>query len=637
MQEREKKILQLFLDHKNQVFTSSELAFIFNISSRTIKSDIKRINSELSSTGLRIVTKAGLGMWLESDSKEEIANIKVINSDSRIITFNEQERKIKIAYYLTEANDYISTEKIAQKLFYCNSTVIRDINQLETFFAKYDIKVVKHKSKGVKLLYNEKNLRIAKAEIIKEIYYTRESDNFLNFIQSLFTDFSIFLIDQIINEIQKSFSIFITEIGRRNLIIYIAVSISRMKSDHKVNIPFETLSYLKKKKEWLIAERIINKLVDNYNLFITEDECGNMADQLLALNLNNKNFYYYKESHESDSEIFDCLSEAFSIISKKYNFPFDKDEKLKETIFFHLKPMLNRIRNNISLVNPWITIIKEYSLYYFEIATDFGKVLSEKLDIKIGDNEIGYLALYLGGSVERILNRDDQKKEVIIVCASGTGTSQFLKERVIREFPNISVIKVLTTSQLEPFNPSIDLIISTIPIRKCSNDFVIVSPILTSEDIDKIRNKLWKSEKGTLLSFLDEKISIFQSTLTNKYDVISFLGKIMYQENYVEETFIESAIDREKLSSTEIGNFIAIPHAYQGHIKKQGIGFLQLKNPIDWCNTKVSVIFLLSIDMKSQSSFKNLFEEIQRIGEDFKLMERISNCKNFNELCSLLN
>ena len=50
----------------------------------------------------------------------------------------------------------------------------------------------------------------------------------------------------------------------------------------------------------------------------------------------------------------------------------------------------------------------------------------------------------------------------------------------------------------------------------------------------------------------------------------------MITEGYVDEGFIDSVFERENLSETALGNLIAIPNAFEGHIKKQGIGIMKI-------------------------------------------------------------
>lgn len=637
MQPREQRILQIFIENLNKVFTSSELAFLLNISPRTIKNDIKNINDEGHTTGFKIVTKPGVGMWLDSKN----SGLNLSNGLAKyvgILEDNEMyQRKFEIAKYLIESKEYISTETIAQNLYLSNSTVAREINQLESFFKGFQINIDRKTKKGMKLLGEEKNLRIVKAEILKKLLNSKKTNEFNNNIQKYFPDLDIEYIEMLIAELQDCFSINLSDLSKRGLIIHTAISVTRIKGNKFMKMHMQQLAQLKSYSEWRIAKYYVTKLSEHFQIELNEDECGYIVIHLLAANLNNKSSINKNvKIGELNPEAYLFMSDTLTEISSKYNFPFDKDEKLKRALFLHIKPMLNRLNNHISLTNPWLSEMKQSNTYSFEVATYFANCLSDKYHVEISDDEIGYLAMHIGASLERYVNDNVVKKNVVIVCASGLGTSQFLKERIKREFPNFNIVDVISTYELDNKDYDCDFILSTIPISGSQKRVINVSPILSNEEVKQINNYVKGTNNSILADFFNEKISLFQVNASDKYEVIRILGKLLYEVGYVDESFTKSAIEREKLSSTGIGNFIAIPHAYQGNILKQGIGFLQLKEPIIWGDEKVQLVFLLSIDMGSQAHFTKIFEELNNISKDYCTIEGLINCSDYFELMDIL-
>ena len=100
----------------------------------------------------------------------------------------------------------------------------------------------------------------------------------------------------------------------------------------------------------------------------------------------------------------------------------------------------------------------------------------------------------------------------------------------------------------------------------------------------------------------------------------------------VDEGFIDSVFERENLSETALGNLIAIPHAFEGHIKRQGIGVMTLKKPINWGDEKVQLIFLLSLDVNSKDYIKGIFGDVLELTKDKKAMEVILKARKFSEM-----
>ncbi len=54
--------------------------------------------------------------------------------------------------------------------------------------------------------------------------------------------------------------------------------------------------------------------------------------------------------------------------------------------------------------------------------------------------------------------------------------------------------------------------------------------------------------------------SFFSIKASTKEEVIISLSNKLKERDFIEESSIKSIIDRENISSTEIGNLVAIPH-----------------------------------------------------------------------------
>ncbi|MFT4007696.1 MAG: PTS sugar transporter subunit IIA [Lacrimispora sp.] len=79
-----------------------------------------------------------------------------------------------------------------------------------------------------------------------------------------------------------------------------------------------------------------------------------------------------------------------------------------------------------------------------------------------------------------------------------------------------------------------------------------------------------------------------------------------------------------------------MPHAYEGHVKKQGIGLMTLKHPVIWDNEeKVQIILMLSIDVKLKESFKVIFNELANITKDMMAVDQILNADKFSDISKI--
>lgn len=92
----------------------------------------------------------------------------------------------------------------------------------------------------------------------------------------------------------------------------------------------------------------------------------------------------------------------------------------------------------------------------------------------ISDDEIGFLTLYFAKYFEETSIR----KKVLVMCASGVGTSKLLYAKIHRNFPDLDLVGITSKNDYEnnyEEYANVDVIISTIPVKPQNNEQVILS------------------------------------------------------------------------------------------------------------------------------------------------------------------
>lgn len=86
-----------------------------------------------------------------------------------------------------------------------------------------------------------------------------------------------------------------------------------------------------------------------------------------------------------------------------------------------------------------------------------------------------------------------------------------------------------------------------------------------------------------------------KAQVSNKEEAIRMAGEILVEQNYVLPDYVDKMFEREELTSTFMGNYIAIPHGTEDAKEKvlaSGISILQLASPIDYGDgNEVKVVF----------------------------------------------
>ncbi|WP_368503359.1 PTS sugar transporter subunit IIA [Alkalihalophilus sp. As8PL] len=86
---------------------------------------------------------------------------------------------------------------------------------------------------------------------------------------------------------------------------------------------------------------------------------------------------------------------------------------------------------------------------------------------------------------------------------------------------------------------------------------------------------------------------LFGEQVQSKEEAIRKVGGLLIKNGYVNEEYVNKMMDREALTSTYMGNFLAIPHGTEEakkEVVESGITIMLLDKPIDWDGNEVKLV-----------------------------------------------
>ena len=111
-------------------------------------------------------------------------------------------------------------------------------------------------------------------------------------------------------------------------------------------------------------------------------------------------------------------------------------------------------------------------------------------ELTIPKEEVGYLVIHFASALLRA--QTQLHFNALVICSSGIGTSKILASKLEREFPEISRIKNISMFELDQMNlKDYQVVISTIPLKNYQGNYILVSPILSKDEIRKIKQFIW--------------------------------------------------------------------------------------------------------------------------------------------------
>ncbi|AVI94656.1 PTS sugar transporter subunit IIA [Oenococcus oeni] len=107
--------------------------------------------------------------------------------------------------------------------------------------------------------------------------------------------------------------------------------------------------------------------------------------------------------------------------------------------------------------------------------------------------------------------------------------------------------------------------------------------------------------KETINNFLSTKNIVIGLDAKSKNESIIKLAQVLERNGAVSdaEAFAKDVLKRESITTTGIGNNIAIPHGKSSSVKQATLVFAKNKTPLEWNSldgSKVTVIFLMAVN-----------------------------------------
>ncbi len=86
-------------------------------------------------------------------------------------------------------------------------------------------------------------------------------------------------------------------------------------------------------------------------------------------------------------------------------------------------------------------------------------------------------------------------------------------------------------------------------------------------------------------SILAKENILLNAAVASKEEAIKLTGSILVEKGYVDANYIQKMLEREQLTTTYMGNFVAIPHGTEDSkpfVKESGISFVQVPQGVDF-------------------------------------------------------
>ncbi|MGX7205250.1 BglG family transcription antiterminator [Enterococcus pingfangensis] len=478
--------LLLLLAKRHDYVTSEELAEHLGTSQKTIYRLIKKIN-ETHGEGL-IQSEKGRGYKLNYEKYISQTNFQ----PSQRSQYSPQERRNRVMEeLLLSSPNPKNVYDLFEEYYVGESVIFGDEQIIAEYLQRYELKL-ERKQRTLAVLGKEANLRRAISDLI-QMHNIVEIDDLKNNSELNFNNYDVlFILDQI-KLIEKQLGMTIPYPYNINIFSHLYILISRLRKVQQ--LPNEERGLLSKSEQ--------ERLQQDTTLYQVSKAAIQNVEQYLHRELPESEIYYLYQ-YLTSSRMQGSLSKVTKFspkvaeitnvyldgMSQRLNIPI-KGDSIFLDLANHIKPMINRLNNGIHVKNSLLDQIKMTYEVIFTDVTQVSDEVSQRFDLpKIGEDENGFISLYFA----RIIETNQLPIRTVIMCTTGVGTSELLRVKVEKKFPELEIVDVIASRDAKRFMeryPGIDLILTTVNVSDAIQvPSLLVSAMFTKDDQNRLQKKI---------------------------------------------------------------------------------------------------------------------------------------------------
>ena len=475
-------IVKSMLMHEDK-FTYQTIGDELNISSKTIRNQLSKIEAILSEHNIKLLKQSGVGLQIIGEKKDVLECYNFCNSNLNVTEISSDIRKNVLIYLLLTKQSKITIGFLENLFFITRPSIYNDLKDIENYFNEFDIKIIKSRKNGIEIITGEKRRRKCLLDYSTKMF-EQKKDNYSNlkkimswmdYLYNNEENHNRTYIQNFISNIENYASFKITKIELDRMINWFLISIDRIKTFNYVNLDLDLKNKIRNKKIIEYIENNKKYLENKFNITLNESEIIYLAS-LLSSNVTSSFSSVYEESL-NPKNLFSIIKEFCDELDNPICF-FDK-VYFENKFLPYLEKYIQKLNFEYDLYNPLTQEIKaEYSKLY-KLSKNINPILNKYNLKEFDESGLATLTLLLADIMEM------QIKTLKVYY--------ILKNNIFEDDLNIHILKnnltnveIITDDNIENYDKDdIDLIISHEEIKKI-NTPVFVYPSLITQNFLKI-------------------------------------------------------------------------------------------------------------------------------------------------------
>ena len=477
------KLLNL-LQQNDHAISIEGLQEALQLSRRSILYLIKKVNHALSEQGIPIIqNKKGQGYYLEEQGKNALRSYEQEPVVCNVLTHPQKMRIPLKDLHLDDRNrllDYmlitepgISLQDFMDIFQVARNTVLQELRRLEVY----------NKKASFQVRVTPRGRIIEGSELAKRRWIIENFAAILHLLEKYYTLSYSPDLPALLQSYEDLVGSSLTDDAHHFMMYFLTWYDQRLVNGDRVSLTQTTWSEEEDRiRDWAEAFLARHDINDT-------DECQylcRLMRQQAVTSVSQKDALYDSLHHFADH-----LASRFASLS---GLDITQEQKvLVDRLTVHLISAYHRLQNGIRYHNPMLSKIKQDYQSLFYLTKTAVKSQEYLWHADFSDDEIALIATYFGGAVVQ-QTEELQQRQILVVCSSGIGTSQFLLLQLRSRYPQVHFTGPLSTAECLQFPlDDVGLVITTTSRQYFQNipcPVLSISPLPTTQEWEELHNRL---------------------------------------------------------------------------------------------------------------------------------------------------
>lgn len=584
--------------------TTAIISDELHISSRSIQRELPTVEKWLTAKGFRFVRKRSVGLFLDEpdDRRRELLTLLDATGTDIPSAADRHNRQRQLLHALLFAREPVKSLTFMDQFGISEGTLTSDLNQIEKWFDKYHLRLVRRQGLGIFLTGSETARRQAVTSHLKDQKAIPEAE-----ISESITD----SVAQIVSDGARTLHLNLSDNGYLRLNIYLSYSVCRIRQGEYITSEEAAFEDLTMEPEFAVAEYLMQKLRQTFRLPIIESETRYLAIFLTGIRIWSAD--QRDLTSKRDFDVHQITLALIQNVSDILDIDFGSDPQLARELGMHIQPAIGRIRAGIPIENPLLEEIQNRYDEVYQACTAGCIALSTSYGLpSFPPSEVGFISIYFSMALDRRAKLA-RRISVIIVCPTGIGSSRLLAENLHKAYPDLDIHGTTSAFHIEPeelAQNGIDLIISTVRLDTTYR-YIYVSPLLNRQDRMLLDSKFqlilsqkndrrpraekkvpetsftrkdihFVSRTGAEIEYLLDHIRIGRApVLQKRQEILAYAASLFSDTPEMESHFYEIMKKRDQIADTYMKPFHALLlHGKSPDITHPCFGYVHLEPPI---------------------------------------------------------